>query len=275
MPDKLYISKVYLPDGNTYEIKDLEARDLIETLSHIGLSFIRSTNAATTPAGVTWNDGQTQIVGTLQPSSQIKNIYLVPETTNTGKSAFIEYVCVIIGQDAEEHDIFAWEAIGSTDASLDELGNLAYADTASGSATFTGQTGAINVTGTFTAEGTVSKPAVDVTAPKATFNAGSLPTKASDTWVAPSLTAEVAPGTEILTISFNAGSYTEGAFTQGSLPTLKDNNDQPVTQVVSGVSAELHAAPEFTGTAGQTITASSAGNNISVTGTVQVTPDSN
>ena len=40
MADKNYISKVHLPDGKDYELKDSEARDLIETLSHIGLSFV-------------------------------------------------------------------------------------------------------------------------------------------------------------------------------------------------------------------------------------------
>jgi len=432
MADKLYISKVHLPDGKDYELKDLDARDLIEQLQHIGLKFVKSTSAATTPAGVTWLDGSTEIVGALQPSADIRAIYLVPDTdipgAGEGVSRFIEYVCIL---ESTDPDVYAWEAVGSTDAKLDNLGDMAKANTASATGvTFNGTLGVVQSTGTFTAHGTVSKPAVDVTAPIATFNAGSLPskaadtftqgtlpskaadsfdagelpsftygafdagalpskdadvftagtlptkaadtfsagtlpskaadtfsagalpTKASDTFVAPVLTAEVASGTETLTISFSQGSFTEGAFTQGSLPSFtegafdpgtlpsytegaftqgtlptfeegafdpgtlpsktadtfnagalpsftegsfsagtlptfsegalnpgalpgfKDASDEVVSQVVMGVSAELHEAPTFTGTAGESLVVNTAGTDaISTTGNVTVNPD--
>ena len=432
MADKLYISKVHLPDGKDYELKDLDARESIERLEHIGLKFVVSTDAATTPAGVTWLNGSTEVVGTLTADATIDAIYLVPDTdipgAGEGVSKYIEYVCVLI---SKSPDTYIWEAIGSTDAKLDNLGNMAKANTASATAvTFNGTLGVVQSTGTFTAHGTVSKPAVDVTTPVATFNAGALPTKAADTFtqgtlpskaadtfdagtlpsftygafdagslpskeadvwnagtlptkaadtfsagtlpskaadtwnagalpskaadtfVKPVLTAEVASGTETLTISFSQGSFTEGAFNAGSLPSFtegsfsagtlpsftegaftqgtlpsftegafdpgalpsktadtfnagalpsftegafsagtlptysegafnggalpgfKDANDVVVSQVVMGVSAELHEAPTFTGTAGEALVVNTAGTDaISTTGNITVNPD--
>lgn len=79
------------------------------------------------------------------------------------------------------------------------------------------------VTGTFTGDpltptGTVSGTAV-------TLTAGTAPSKAADTFVAPSLTYDAA--TEALT--FNAGSFTEGAFSAGTFPTVASVTDPTFT----------------------------------------------
>jgi len=297
MADKLFISKITLPTGEgpkTYELKDLEARDLIETLSHIGLSFIRSTNAANTPLGVVWVKGSELITGTLAPSAEIKNIYLVPEAKVIGKSTYIEYVCVIIQEETRytaeeaaayntEHElqpddpdykhegdikseaVFAWESIGSTDASLDELGDMAYADTATGTATFTGHTGIINSTGTFTAHGTVSTPIITVdntdttsftpidsvgslpSFTEGTFTQGTLPSKEADVFTQGTLPTKDAD-------TWNAGTLPNkeaDVFTQGSLPSKAADTftagSTPLEMEVSGETLvfTLGTAPSY------------------------------
>lgn len=47
-----YISKIVLPNGTTYDIKDQEARDLIASIVAGGLQFKVSATAADTPAGI-------------------------------------------------------------------------------------------------------------------------------------------------------------------------------------------------------------------------------
>ena len=97
MPEYL-ISQILLPDGNTYDIKDAYARDMIEDLLAGALSFIKCTAAADTPAGVQWDDNGTTITGTLVASTTTKGkIYLVPQKNGAGKDIFEEYVTVNTG----------------------------------------------------------------------------------------------------------------------------------------------------------------------------------
>lgn len=128
MPDKQYISKITLPNGQTYDIKDQEARDLIEGLVQAGLKFKKSTNAADTPYGVVWYDHGTEIVGTLQASAADHSyIFMVPDSTQAGASKYYEYVTLNEGTEATPS--WVWEALGSTDIDIDNLGALAYKDT--------------------------------------------------------------------------------------------------------------------------------------------------
>ena len=272
MPDpKLYISKVHLPDGNDYELKDSEARDLIETLSHIGLSFVRSTDAASTPLGVTWTDGSAVITGTLAPSAEIKNIYLVPDNDipggQEGESHYIEYVCVIIGESGGVKT-FAWEAIGSTDARLDDLGDMAKANTATGSTTLSTvntaayENGTASVSATYTPAGSVSvslsQTDTAATLTKGDYTpAGTINVTLAQTSTAASLTkADYTPEGTVSKPSItvtpatvdiqskktdgsvtagSAASFTEGAFTQGSFTQGTDQWTAPVlTTSVSG-----------------------------------------
>ena len=107
--------------------------------------------------------------------------------------------------------------------------------TPAGEVTFSG--GTVSSSGSYTPAGTVSKPAVDVTAPTASISvfdqAGSV-TAGS----AASFAATYDESTENLTLSFTANTPTAV-----TLPTSKVEN------VVSSVSAELHEAPSFSGTA--------------------------
>lgn len=135
-------------------------------------------------------------------------------------------------------------------------------------------------TGTVKATGTVSKPAITVTpstttggasklktagsvtagtAPSfsdGTFDGGSF-TQGTDQFTAPELTTSVTG--ETLTIGFSAGSFTQGSdsftkatrgastFNPGTTPSVVTLPTFDSVNLLSGVSAELAAAPTFTG----------------------------
>ena len=228
-----YISQVKLPGSNTiYHIKDSEAREWIEQLASAGIKFKVAWDGSSTPdvtkipLGVTVTYQSTDYVGTLVASADTAPfIQLVCEKilnpgTALERKIFGEYITVTEGS-GESGDPFTyfWEKIGNTDIIIDVLGDLAYADTASGSVTVTGSTGTITSTGTFTAHGTVSKPAIDVDNTQTTSitgiaTVGTLPSKDSDTFSAGTLPSKSAD-------SWNAGSlpsFTEGAFSAGTTP---------------------------------------------------------
>ena len=150
------ISKITLPSGTTYDIKDAVAR----SMAAAGVTFTKCTSAANTPKDVTWDDDGTTITGTLAASASTTGVfYLVPVTTSGGKDIFAEYFTVKDGNN------YSWEKVGTTDIDLSDLGALAYKDSASGNytpegtvskPTFTGSS--MTSTGTFTPEGTVSTP---------------------------------------------------------------------------------------------------------------------
>lgn len=107
MPN-LYISKITI-NGVTYLLKDSEAQ-------HGGISFILSTDASTTPKGVTWDDEGTTITGTLEASDAVAGaIYLVPSDDTATKNIYYEYVAVQNGSD------YIWEQLGDTRVSLTGL----------------------------------------------------------------------------------------------------------------------------------------------------------
>jgi len=123
------ISAITLPSGTTYDIKDAAARAAIENLQNT--ENVLSTDAASTPYGVTWDDGGTTITGTLVASADTtKKIYLVPLDDPEGKNSYAEYLTVKI-----DTTTYSWEMIGTTETDLSGLGDLAYKDTAAGSYT--------------------------------------------------------------------------------------------------------------------------------------------
>ena len=131
----------------------------------------------------------------------------------------------------------------STDSKWHEFGNL----TGLGALAFKS-----SASGTFTPTGSVSKPEIDVTPTTATIkevdDAGSVTAGSANTPTAvtlPVLTTTVS--NEVLTFSWTPGSVTPGVAgtpTEVTLPTTKN------TSVITGVDAELEAAPVFTGNAG-------------------------
>ena len=137
------ISKITLPSGNTYNIKDAVAREAIAG----GVSFVISWSGTSTPvpanipAGVVVTYNGTNYTGTLSAdSSQAGAFYLVKSSTQVDTlDVYDEYVAV--GTTGNK----SWERLGDTQISLSDLGALAYKDSvtataASSSVTFIGGT---------------------------------------------------------------------------------------------------------------------------------------
>lgn len=118
-----YVEVIKSDDGNDYGIYDYEARRAIESIVG-GLTFVKSTDAASTPQGVVWDNAGTAVTGTLIASANTADkIYLVPATTASGKDVFAEYITVLDGGN------YSWEKLGDTEIDFDSLGDLAYKDT--------------------------------------------------------------------------------------------------------------------------------------------------
>ena len=275
------ISKITLPSGTTYDIKDTVARQMASA----GVSFTICTNASNTPKDVQWEKDGTVITGTLVASESTKSsFYLVPTTTSGGKDIYAEYVTVVNGNE------YSWEKIGTTDIDLSSLGDLAYKDSASGNYTPSGDVSqptfsgnALTSTGTFTPSGTVSEPSFTGTegnvsvsgTPSGSISVGtgsanytpsgsvSTPTitvtPASSTgYVASSATGggAVTAGTpasatmptlttnvtnETLTISWTEGSFTANTPTAVTMPSFTSKT------IVTGITSATSSQPTFTG----------------------------
>lgn len=252
-----YISQVKLPGSNTiYHIKDSEARQWIEELASAGIKFTVAWDGTGTPdvtkipLGVTVTYSGQTYTGTLVASATTAPfIYLVfkkmDSTTGTRK-IYEEYITVTQGT-GESGDPYTywWEELGDTDISIDNLGNMAYANTATGSVSVSGSTGTITSTGTFTAHGTVSKPTIDVDNTQTTSitgiaTVGTLPSKDNDTFSAGTLPSFTEG-------SFSAGSlpsFTEGAFSAGTTP-ITVSVDSSETLTFATGTAPSKAADSF------------------------------
>lgn len=111
-----YISKVTLPNGTTYDVKDQEARELIAALQ--GVVFHKVTDASDTPVGVTWESGGTTITGTLTAANAEKSwIYLVPTIHTETKDIYAEYITVNSG--TSDTPVWNWEKLGDTEIDFD------------------------------------------------------------------------------------------------------------------------------------------------------------
>ena len=118
MPD---ISKVQLPSGGVYDIKDAVARQMISG----GVSFIIAWDGNSTPDVTKIPQGirvvyyNTEYVGTLAASSaQTGAFYLVASSTTQGtgsKDYYDEYVPV------DENGTKKWEKIGDTLVDMNEI----------------------------------------------------------------------------------------------------------------------------------------------------------
>lgn len=122
------ISKITLPTGNTYDIKDAVARELIS--GGIAFSVAWDGNSAPTvaniPAGVTVNYNDTSYTGTKAASTgTLGTFYLVKSGDDTNK--YSEFVVVRSGPEGSY--TYSWEQLGSQEVDLSGLGALAYKDT--------------------------------------------------------------------------------------------------------------------------------------------------
>lgn len=230
MPD---ISKITLPSGTTYDIKDAEARAQIAGL--VGGDAVVFVGVSSTPL----TDGGTEI-----PTVD-------GETTTpaTGQLFFYGTQEFIWGPDSK------WHSLGS----LDSLGSLAYKNNASTSYTpagtvsqpsFTGSASSVTITATDNSNGNY-QPSGSISAPAITIKtAGSTGTINNPTSVTVAKTVETAaPGA---TAPANAITYYSVTNETLSLYQLGyTTGDSIVTTnvtVKTGDAAYEAAAPSFTGT---------------------------
>lgn len=244
MPDtqNAYISKITLPTGSTYYIKDEEARSDITTLQNLATGAMYYIGISTT----TITDGGTQNP-TIDSASKTM-------TTNDAGA-----VC-IYGEKEYVWNGSKWQEFGSTGS----LKALAFKDTASGSftpagsvsqPTFSGTEGTVAITATSDANGNY-QPAGNISAPTISVSTSGTTTtinSITDVGSLPSWSGTVS--NETLTISWSSG----------TLPTKGDN-----TTVKTGDASYSATAPTFTGTKVQlagTTTAQGTVSQPSFTGT--------
>ncbi len=256
LPNPAHKTDASAPVSLIYYIKDAEARDLIAQLAAAGIKFTKATNAATTPEGVTWDNSGTAVTGTLKPTFQAAeaplpagfstgdprpDIYLVPAKNASGKDIFVEFVVVKIN----DTPTYAWEQLGDTEINFDNLGALAYADTATGSATLNTVDSAsfsniaVNVTSeSYTPAGsidvTLTQTATDIDITRGDYTPAGSVSKPTIT-VTPSTDTIYSKKTNGSVTAGSAASYTRGAFSGGSFTQGQDQWTAPeLTTTVSG-----------------------------------------
>lgn len=122
MPD---ISKISLPSGTIYDIKDTTAREMISA----GVKFIvawdgaSSPVAANIPAGVVVTYNSTDTTGSLAVTTATPgSFYLVKSKTSpTSESLDMYDEYVVIKPDTEDNTTWYWEKIGDTKLNLTDV----------------------------------------------------------------------------------------------------------------------------------------------------------
>lgn len=208
------ISKITLPSGTAYDLKDAQARNDIKTLKG-------SVTGAMHYVGVS----ETAIADGTKTTGNAITISDNSYTAQAGDVAIYQNKEFIFS-DTDS----AWHEFGSTGS----LKALAFKDSATGKATPAGSVSQPTFSGTkatinssYTPAGTNSAPTVTVTTNSAIVNS------ITAVGTLPSLTTSVSG--ETLTISFNPG----------TLPTKGAD-----TTVATGIKSATATAPTFTGTAG-------------------------
>lgn len=206
------ISKITLPSGSTYTIKDEVAR----AAASAGLQIV------VVKAGETWPDPSASTMGKL---------YLRAETGQES-GTYVEYVTVDNGASATPR--YVWEKIGTTATDLAEYAkkgdgvtvtlnnNVSGTAVSAHSVTDNGHTH--SVTGSFSGTGSVASKNVSFSTSSVTASkvktAGSV---SAGTATTPAVidTTKFSGGS-LSAGSFNggSGSFTQGAFSQGTLPNL-------------------------------------------------------
>ena len=217
------ISKITLPSGNSYDIKDAVARQAIAG----GVSFIVAWNGSSTPvvgnipAGVVVTYNGTDYTGTLAANSSQAGAFYLVHSSSTTNDVYDEYVAV--GTTGSK----TWERLGSSTIDLSDLGALAYKDTVTASSsavTFSGGTTdkVLGSDATFTT--TVTPTTTNI---KATASGTAVGADGTDTFVKsyPGATSKLAT-TSIPNVTA-AGSASTWAFSMGT-------GDDSETLIISG-----------------------------------------
>ena len=129
------ISKITLPSGNSYNIKDAYARQLLAGGLQFNVCWDGSAApvVANIPAGVTVTYNNTEYTGTKAASTaEPMTFYLVKEVNSMNNNVYSEYVSIRSGAGTEQSPYtYAWEKLGDTTLDLSNLGALAYKDNVS------------------------------------------------------------------------------------------------------------------------------------------------
>lgn len=217
------ISKIELPSGSTYDIKDATARELISSLSG-ALTYLGTTTTALT-------DGSTTSPITIGDKSVTPK---AGDVVAYGNSEFV--------WSAAESK---WREFGSTGS----LKALAFKDSASASYTPAGTVSQPTFTGTKTTISSSFTPAGTVAISKGTGTANYTPegTVSAPTVTVTPNTASVKPFGSAGTLpSFTAsvsGETLSLAFSAGTLPSAGT-----AVTVATGIKSATASAPKFTGT---------------------------
>lgn len=260
MPD---ISKITLPSGNTYDIKDAVARQAIAG----GVAFVTAWNGksapvvANIPEGVVVTYNNTAYTGTLSAdASQAGSFYLVKsDTQKDGNDVYDEYVAV--GEIGSK----TWEKLGDTQIALSDLGELAYKDAVTlnkgagdvvlGEGTsFTNSSSAVTFSGTQTDKALGSNATFTTTVTPATTN---IKATASGTAVAPSGTATF--------VKSYPGTTSKLATT--SIPNVTGNTNVSIPNVTSVGSASTWNFAMGTGNDSETLIISGGNSVVPTLGT--------
>ena len=257
------ISKITLPSGNTYNIKDAVAREAIAG----GVSFIISWNGSTTPvpanipAGVVVTYNGTDYTGTLAANAaQPGAFYLVKSSTQKDTlDVYDEYVAV--GATGSK----TWERLGDTQISLSDLGGLAYKDNATGTAT--ARSSAVTFAGSTTATDLGSDATFTTTVTPSTTN---IKATASGVAVGANGTAAAITGfgthsTETFVKSVSADTTKKLVTT--TVPNVTGNTNVSIPNVTSVGSASTWAFNMGTGDDDETLIISGANSTAPTLGT--------
>ena len=255
------ISKITLPSGNTYDIKDAVARQAIAG----GVSFIVAWNGASTPVvsdipdGVVVRYNGSDYTGTLDAdNSQPGAFYLVKSSTAVGElDIYDEYVA--IGTTGSK----SWEKLGDTQIILSSLGALAYKDNVTASAssssvTFTGGTTdkVLGSDATFTTTVTPSTTNIKATASGTAVGANG---------TAAAITGFGAHSTETFVKSVSADTTKKLVTT--TVPNVTGNADVSIPNVTSVGAASTWAFSMGSGSDSETLIISGTNSTVPTLGT--------
>lgn len=234
---KYTISQFTMPDGNILELKDKVAREAIQGGSHfLGVTETEIADGSTTTSLTIGEDSVTVANGDIVVYG-IKEFIYASADSKWHELGDVSMLGALAVKDSASG---SYTPEGSVSATFSGA-TISY--TPAGSATFSGS--ALSSSGSYTPAGTVSKPSVTVTESSISIkefdNAGSVTSGSAAACTLPTLTF-TPDNNENLTISWTAGSFTANTPTAVTLPTSKE------TSVLNGASAELAAAPTFSGT---------------------------
>lgn len=255
MPD---ISKITLPGGNTYDIKDTVARESVTTVTNQVNQIIS--------AGVSY-----QVVTSLPTPSEANKgiIYLVADSTSESGS-YVEYICVNNGT--------SWvnEKIGTTSADLSEYAKTASLGSLASKNSVTLSKSTANVLGTGTAfQNSTSSVTFGTHTTASVIGASSTFTFTQPTITVTPSTTHVVASSSVPSVTTGSGSFLTSASVNGTTTALTGlgtlTYKKLSTASITGVSGSVTASKITAGdvvaskaTAGTAVDVAKAGDAVTI-----------